>query len=221
MQQAKVQLKKPLLNKQLLSAYLIKPAPISCKRAFTDMSSTDGQKVLMAKIGAAHGIRGEVRVKPYGDDPLSFTDYGVLTTRDGAKSFEVEKARVQKTVVITKFRQVKDRNQAEELNGVELFVDRDQLPEPEEDEFYYSDLNGLSVVDQNGEQLGKIVAVQDFGAGDLLEIRPKRGRTFYIPFTKEFVPTVLLTEGVVKADLPEDYFSEGKPESSEGVSPDK
>jgi len=185
------------------------------------MTSDSGQKVLMAKIGAAHGIRGEVRVKPFGDDPLSFTDYGILTSKDGGRSFEVERARVQKTVVITKFRNVNDRNQAEELNGVELFVDRGQLPEPDEDEYYYSDLNGLAVVDQNGNALGKIVAVQDFGAGDLLEIRPRRGRTFYIPFTKDFVPEVSVSSGQVTAHLPDDYFSEDNSDSSEAASPDK
>ena len=184
------------------------------------MSSKDGQKVLMAKIGAAHGICGEVRVKPFGDDPLSFTDYGVLTTKDGKRSFEVERARVQKTVVVTKFKEIRDRNQAEDLNGVELFIDRDQLPEPEDDEFYYSDLNGLNVEDRSGELMGKIVAVQDFGAGDLLEIRPKRGRTFYVPFTKEFVPEIKLADGVVTVELPEGYLSEDKPASSE-ASPDK
>ncbi len=183
------------------------------------MTSSDKQKVLMARIGAAHGIRGEVRVKPFGDDPLSFTDYGVLTTRDG-KSFEVDKARVQKTVVITKFKEIRDRNQAEELNGVELFIDRDQLPAPEDDEFYYSDLNGLSVLDRAGDLLGKIVAVQDFGAGDLLEIRPKRGRTFYVPFTREFVPEISLEEGRVLLDLPEDYLSDDKPGPSDDV-PDR
>ncbi|EAV42736.1 16S rRNA processing protein RimM [Stappia aggregata IAM 12614] len=178
------------------------------------MTSEDDQKVLMAKIGAAHGIRGEVRVKPYGDDPLSFADYGILTTRDGKRSFEVERARVQKTVVITKFKGITDRNQAEELNGIDLFIDRDQLPEPEEDEFYYSDLTGLDVLDQTGETLGKIIAVQDFGAGDLLEVRPKRGRSFYIPFTKDFVPEIDLENGRVCVSLPEDYFSEGTPEPS-------
>lgn len=185
------------------------------------MSKSDSQKVLMAKIGAAHGIRGEVRVKPFGGDPLSFTDYGVLTTKDGKQSFEVERARVQKTVVVTKFKEIRDRNQAEELNGTELYIERDQLPEPEEDEFYYSDLNGLGVLDQAGEPLGKIVAVQDFGAGDLLEIRPKRGRTFYIPFTREFVPEISLADGRVTVDLPEDYLSEGEPASSEEEAPDR
>lgn len=184
------------------------------------MTKSDKDMVLMAKIGAAHGIRGEVRVKPFSDDPLSFTDYGVLTTRDGKLSFEVERARVQKTVVVTKFKEIKDRNRAEELNGVELFVSRDMFPEPEDDEFYYSDLNGLSVFDREGETLGKIVAVQDFGAGDLLEVRPPRGRTFYVPFTKEFVPEISLAEKSVIVDLPEDYFSEEKPDSSADA-PDK
>jgi 16S rRNA processing protein RimM len=186
------------------------------------MSSEETQKVLMARIGAAHGIRGEVRVKPFGDDPLSFTDYGVLTTKDGNQSFDVQTARVQKTVVITKFKQVTDRNRAEELNGVELYIDRSQLPETEDDEFYYSDLNGLAVRDPAGEPLGKIVAVQDFGAGDLLEIRPKRGKTFYIPFTKDFVPEINLDGGFVTSDIPDDYLSEERPDpESPGDSPDK
>ncbi|PVB62025.1 ribosome maturation factor RimM [Labrenzia sp. 011] len=178
------------------------------------MSTSDDRKVLMAMIGAAHGIRGEVRVKPFGDDPLSFTDYGVLTTKDGKRSFEVEHARVKKTVVITRFKGITDRNQAEELNGVELYIRRDQLPETEDDEFYYSDLNGLDVFDQSGDMLGKIVSVQDFGAGDLLEIRPKRGGTFYVPFTKDFVPDISLAEKRVNVVLPDDYFSEGEPEPS-------
>lgn len=185
------------------------------------MSAKETQKVLMAKIGAAHGIRGEVRVKPFGDDPLSFTDYGILTTKDGKQSFEVQNARVQKTVVVTKFKEVTDRNRAEELNGVELYIDRDQLPDTDDDEFYYSDLNGLIVKDPGGEALGKIVAVQDFGAGDLLEIRPKRGKTFYIPFTKDFVPEINLEAGFVAVDLPEDYLSDEKPSESSGASPDK
>ena len=184
------------------------------------MSSSETSPVLMATIGAAHGIRGEVRVKPYGDDPLSFTDYGALTTKDGKRSFEVVSARVKKTVVITKFKEIGDRNQAEALNGTDLYIGRDQLPETEEDEFYYSDLNGLNVVDPAGEPLGKIVAVQDFGAGDLLEVRPKRGKTFYAPFTKDFVPTIELDKGQIVLDLPEDYLSEETSGSSEEA-PDK
>lgn len=176
------------------------------------MAETAGSKILMAIIGAAHGIRGEVRVKPYGDDPLSFTDYGVLTTKDGSRTFEVEAARVQKTVVITRFKGIRDRNEAETLNGVELYIDRDQLPETDEDEFYYSDLVGLAVHDPAGERIGKVIAVENFGAGDLLEIRPLRGKTYYIPFTGAFVPAVDMDGGVVTVDLPDDYLSEAKPD---------
>lgn len=179
------------------------------------MSSNETPRVLMARIGAAHGIRGEVRVKPFGDDPLSFTDYGVLTTKDGQQSFEVMAARVQKTVVITKFKEITDRNRAEELNGTDLYIDRDKLPETDEDEFYHSDLDGLNVLDPSGEPLGKIVAVQDFGAGDLLEIRPRRGRTYYVPFTKDFVPDIQIAKGHVTVALPEDYLSDEKLESED------
>ena len=178
------------------------------------MDDSESSPVLLARIGAAHGIRGEVRVKSFGDDPLSFTDYGTLKTKDGARSFDVERARIQKTVVVTKFAGIDDRNAAEELNGVDLYVDRDQLPEPEDDEFYHSDLIGLQILDQAGEMLGKILAVHDFGAGDLIEVRPPRGRSFYIPFTMEFVPEIDLNAGIVRCDLPEDYFSEGEPEPS-------
>ncbi|EFO32302.1 16S rRNA processing protein RimM [Roseibium sp. TrichSKD4] len=171
------------------------------------MSETDNSLVLMARIGAAHGIRGEVRVKAFGDDPLSFTDYGELITKSGDTTFEVERARIQKTVVVTKFKGINDRNAAEELNGVELFVHRDQLPELEDDEFYHDDLVGMAVTDLEGTDLGKVVMVQDFGAGDLLEVRPKRGPTFYMPFSKAFVPEIDIENRVVKADLPDDYFS--------------
>lgn len=167
----------------------------------------------MARIGAAHGIRGEVRVKPFGDDPLSFTDYGPLVTQDGKRCFDVQKARIQKTVVITQFVGIKDRNQAEELNGIDLYVYRHQLPDPEEDdEFYHTDLTGLAVQDPFETPLGVLVAVQDFGAGDLLEIRPQAGKTFYVPFTKAYVPSVNLENGVVTVDLPKDYFSESTSE---------
>lgn len=179
------------------------------------MGDIDKSRVLMATIGAAHGIQGEVRVKPHGNDPLSFTDYGPLSTEDGKRVFEVLKVRVKKTVVVTRFKGIESRNQAEELNGLNLYISRDQLPKPDEDEFYYSDLKGLGVTDASGTSLGEVVGVQDFGAGDLLEVRPKRGRTFYVPFTKEFVPEIDLNAGVVRTDLPADYFSEERLDESD------
>ncbi|ADZ68532.1 ribosome maturation factor RimM [Polymorphum gilvum] len=174
--------------------------------------SSASDRILMARIGAAHGVRGEVRVKPFGDDPLSFADYGPLETADGSRRFEVVGARVQKTVVITRFKGIDDRTAAEALNGLDLYVPRERLPEPGDDEFYHADLIGLEAVDAAASRFGTVVAVQDFGAGDLLEIRPDRGRSFYVPFTQAFVPTVDLAAGRVVLDLPDDYLSEGTDE---------
>ncbi|NBN80200.1 ribosome maturation factor RimM [Microvirga tunisiensis] len=172
------------------------------------MTGAPQDKILMAVVGAAHGIRGEVRVKPYGDDPLSFTDYGPLETADGTRRLTVATARVQKTVVITKFKGINDRNAAEALNGLELYVPRDRLPEPDEDEFYHTDLIGLTAVTDSGEPLGRVVTVQNFGAGDLLEIRPSSGKSYFLPFTQAFVPSVDLDGGTVTCVLPPDYLSD-------------
>uniref|UniRef100_UPI003BAB5C25 ribosome maturation factor RimM n=1 Tax=Stappia sp. TaxID=1870903 RepID=UPI003BAB5C25 len=173
-------------------------------------------RILIARIGAPHGVRGEVRVKPYGDDPLSFTDYGPLETLDGKRRFEVISARVQKSVVVTRFKGVDDRNAAEALNGLDLYVERDALPElDDEDEFYHTDLLGLEAAAPSGERLGEIVALPDFGAGTLVEIRPGAGPTFYVAFTRECVPKIDLENGRVVVILPEETESpkEGEAEA--------
>jgi 16S rRNA processing protein RimM len=167
------------------------------------------ERILMARIGAAHGIRGEVRVKPFGDDPLSFTDYGPLETADGKRRLTVSAARVQKNMVITRFKGVDDRNAAEALNGLDLYIPRSALPElDEDDDFYHADLLGLRALSADGEALGKVVAVPDFGAGTLLEIRPDIGASFFVPFTRDAVPQVDLAEGRVTVVRPPDYEDE-------------
>ncbi|MTI18457.1 ribosome maturation factor RimM [Rhodobacteraceae bacterium RKSG542] len=177
------------------------------------MASKPEDLILMAQIGAAHGIRGEVRVKPYGDDPLSFTDYGRLVTVDGSRKFKVTRARVQKTVVVTKFEGINDRNAAEALNGTKLYITRDKLPETEdEDEFYHTDLIGLPVYGESGDRHGRVVAVVNFGAGDLLEVAPATGSTIYFPFTKEVVPVINLEEGTVTVIPPIGFFEAGEKE---------
>lgn len=174
-------------------------------------------RILIARIGAPHGVRGEVRVKPYGDDPLSFTDYGPLETLDGKRRFEVISARVQKSVVVTRFKGVDDRNGAEALNGLDLYVSRDALPELEDDdEFYHTDLLGLSAVSPSGDRLGEIVALPDFGAGTLVEIRPDAGPTFYVAFTRECVPEIDLEGGRVVVVLPEETESPREGEADAG-----
>nr|WP_248304823.1 ribosome maturation factor RimM [Breoghania sp. L-A4] len=170
----------------------------------------------MAQIGAAHGIKGEVRVKPFGEDPLALGSYGPLETQDGSRRFEVETLRAQKAMLIVRFKGVGDRNAAEALNGINLFLSRDVLPEPEdEDTFYQADLIGLEVVDVQGNALGGVVSVQDFGAGDLLEIASKGGRSFYIPFTLEVVPEIDLEAGRVVVDPPEGLMADAERDKAE------
>lgn len=168
-----------------------------------------GNRIAIARFGAAHGIRGEVRVKPYGDDPLALSSYGPLETRDGTVRYEIVSLRPQKSMVIARVKGIDNRNAAEALNGVELYVSRDRLPEPEdEDEFYHADLIGMTAVTPHDAVLGKIAGVPNFGAGDLLEIRPKDGASFYVPFTRAFVPQIEVRERRVVVELPDNYFSD-------------
>lgn len=161
--------------------------------------------VLMAQIGAAHGIRGEVRVKTFTDDPLALGDYGSLWSGDGRK-FKLTNMRPQKTVLVVKFKGINHRDEAEALNGLELFVDRSALPDDTEDnEFYVADLIGCDVIDEKDEMVGTILAVPDFGAGSLLEIAPqghKGGQSWFLDFTEENAPEVDLTNRTVRIVQP-------------------
>lgn len=151
-------------------------------------------KILLAQIGAPHGIRGEVRVKPFGE-PEMLDQYGKLETADGRK-LKIKRMRPQKNMLIVKFEGVNTREEAEALNRVELFIERSKLPEPEEEEFYIEDLIGMKAISETGEPLGHVLAVPNFGAGDMLEIKPQNtSTTFYIPFTKAAVPEINFDEG--------------------------
>lgn len=146
--------------------------------------------IQLAVIGAAHGIKGEVRVKAFTGDPLAIGDYGPLRTKDG-RELVVMQARPAKEVVVVRFKGVNDRNAAEALNGTELFVARDRLPDDlEEDEFYHVDLIGLDVVDEEGVTLGTVVTVHDFGAGEMLDVGGRGFKPVLIPFTRAAVPLV-------------------------------
>jgi 16S rRNA processing protein RimM len=157
--------------------------------------------VLMAKIGGAQGLRGEVRVSSYTDDPMALGDYGNLVSADG-RVFEILEVREGKNVVVIRFRGVNDRNAAEALNGLELFVDRDNLPDEEldDDEFYYADLEGLEAVDAEGNSYGAVSAVFDFGAGDLLELKGAGRRPTLIPFSEAAVLEIDLDAGKILID---------------------
>jgi len=151
--------------------------------------------ICVAKIGAAHGVRGEVKLWPFTEDPLAVTRYGPLSTRDGAREFEVVRAREAKGFLVASLKGISSRNEAEALNGLELYVPRERLPAPDEDEYYHADLIGLAAVTPSGEPLGRVVAIHNFGAGDIVEIAPPKGPTLMLPFSNAVVPTVDIAGG--------------------------
>ncbi|MGJ4940835.1 ribosome maturation factor RimM [Bradyrhizobium sp. HKCCYLS1011] len=160
------------------------------------------QKICVARIGAAHGVRGEVRLWTFTEDPLAVLHYGPLTTKDGGRSYEVAKAREAKDHLVATIKGVTDRNAAERLNGLELYVPRDRLPETDDDEYYHADLIGLAAETTAGEPLGRVIAIHNFGAGDIIEIAPPSGSTIMLPFSNAVVPTVDIAGGRVLIELP-------------------
>lgn len=160
----------------------------------------------MGRIGAAHGIKGEVRITSFTEEPLALADYGPLATDKPGLVIEIESARATTNVLVARLKGVTDRNAAEKLNGVELYVDRDKLPPTaDEDDFYHADLIGLEARLIDGSVLGTVTAIPNFGASDLIEVRDGRsGDTFLYPFTKQVVPEVHLSEGYLVIEVPLD-----------------
>lgn len=158
-------------------------------------------RICLATIGAPHGVKGELRVKSYTGDPLAFGDYGPLTDAKG-RTFEVLEVRPSKAVVVARFKGINTRELAEALNGVDLYIDRAMLPdeELEEDEFFHEDLIGLEVRDSEGLRIGKVIALHDFGGGDLLEITHGGKRGVMVPFTKAAVPVIDVAGGFVTVE---------------------
>lgn len=157
--------------------------------------------VLMGTIGAAQGLRGEVRVKAYTLDPTALGDYGNLHSADG-RVFEVLEVREAKNVVVVRFRGINDRNAAEALKGLELYIERDKLPDEEldDDEFFYADLEGMEAVDETGRSHGTVTGIFDFGAGDLLELKGPGKRPVLIPFSEAAVLEVDFENGKLLID---------------------
>ena len=162
-------------------------------------------RICVARIDGPHGIGGEVKVKSFTADPLAVKDYGPLQSEDGSASFEIETVRAAKGHLVARLRGVADRDAAERLRNVRLFVPRERLPAAGADEFYHADLIGLVAVTPEGIEIGTVVAVHDFGAGDILELKPRAGRmTLMLPFTEMFVPNVDLADRrIVVAPTPE------------------
>ena len=175
----------------------------------------------MGRIGAAHGIKGEVRITAFTADPLSIADFGPLETDRKDLVITIAKARLAKTVVIATLKGVTDRNAAEKLNGVSLYVDRDRLDTPEDDEFYHADLIGLEARLEDGEVLGTISRIENFGAVDLVDIALRTTRkSTYFPFTKAVFPSIFVKDGYVIVRPPEGWL-EDTPRDPEDVDPDE
>jgi 16S rRNA processing protein RimM len=160
-------------------------------------------KLLMGRIGAAHGIKGEVRIQSFTEDPLALASYGPLSTNKPGLTIKILAARTTTNVLVARLEGINDRNAAEKLNGVELYVDRALLPDTDDDDFYHADLIGLKARLADGSEIGEVMAVPNFGAGDLLEIRdPRSGDTYLYPFSKAVVPEVRVADGYLLIDPP-------------------
>jgi 16S rRNA processing protein RimM len=163
----------------------------------------DGERILLGRIVAAHGIRGDLLVRTYTDAPEAIGSYGPLADADGQCSFKLRVLRVTAKGVVARIAGISDRNGAEALAGTDLYVARTQLPVAEEGAFYHADLIGLAAIARDGSEVGRVVGVHNFGAGDLIEVALGGSRrTELVPFTAQFVPEVDLARQVVVIELP-------------------
>jgi 16S rRNA processing protein RimM len=167
----------------------------------------DGARVCLGQIGAAHGVRGEVRLRSFTSDPAAIADYGPLETEDG-RVLEIETLRPAKDHFVVRLAGIRDRDAASALTNAKLYVPRERLPQTEgADEFYHADLIGLAAVDQTGRTLGTVVAIHNFGAGDLIEVRPQAGgNTELVPFDVTHAPEVDIASGRIVIQPPEGMF---------------
>ena len=194
------------------------PSPALRRKGGEGAADTDptGDLVVLGEFGRAHGLRGEVRLKSFTGDPEAIASYGPLLAGPG-RTLALKGVRPAPggapDLLIARVEGVTTREAAQALNGVRLYLPRDTLPTPDlDDEFLLADLVGLSVETASGEVIGTVVAVPNYGGGDLLEIAPARGPTALLPFTKAFFPVVDLVGRRVVADPPEDLFAPARPE---------
>ena len=165
------------------------------------------ERICVARIGAAHGIKGEVKLWTFTADPAAVADYGPLESQDGTQRFEIEALRPAKDHLVARLSGVRDRDAAERLTNLDLYVARERLPAPAAEEFYHADLIGLRAEDRDGTALATIVGIHDFGAGDLLELRPPGAAdTVLMPFNAATVPVVDIAGGRIVIDPPQGLF---------------
>ena len=165
------------------------------------MSGKD--RVLLGDIGAAHGLKGEVRLRSFTEAPVAIADYGPLEDETGGKAIEIESVRPGPKGLIARIKGVTTREGAEALTGTKLYVPRDRLPEAEEGAYYHSDLIGLEAYDAFDVQIGTVVAMYNFGAGDIIEVKLlSGGDNLLLPFTDATVPEIDTEERRLTLVLP-------------------
>lgn len=172
------------------------------------LRGNDEKRVCMGVVGAPHGVRGAVRIKSFTDIPEAIANYGPLEDESGERrlALRVVGGAKGEGMVIATLSGVTDRDRAEALRGLRLYAPRAALPVPDEDEFYHTDLVGLAAQHEDGTVLGTVVAVHDFGAGDVIEIARDEGQPVLVPFTRAAVPVVDIAGGRVVVDPPDGLF---------------
>lgn len=175
----------------------------------TETAVTD-RLILVGQVAGGFGVKGEVRVTAFTADPLALTAYGPLLRADGSVGLTLTSARPDKTGIVGRAKEIATKEQADALRGLKLHVPRERFPEPEEDEFYLADLIGLEARDVADVVIGRVKSVQNFGAGDMLEIAPASGgQTWYLPFTREAAPEIHVPDGWLRVIRPAEV---GEPE---------
>lgn len=161
------------------------------------------KRILIGEITTAHGIKGYVKVRAYVEDETLLEHSGVHDAEIGGKPVHITLKSGVKSSWIAEVKGVIDRNEAETLRGTKLYLERDVFPDTDEGEYYVEDLKGLRVIDKDGKEIGTVLDVDNFGASDIIDIKPLSGPSFYIPFTDETVLGVDFDAGTVTVDMPE------------------
>ncbi len=159
------------------------------------------EKICLGAIVGVHGIRGEVKVKTFTEDERNLTKYGRLLNEAGDREFDLKIVGHSKELLRIKVNGIDDRNLAENLIGTKLYIERSRLPEPKENEFYHADLIGLEARSTDGEKIGTVNALYNFGAGDLIELKMADGSLEMLPFTMEYVPKIDIKNGFIIVEM--------------------
>lgn len=163
--------------------------------------------ICVGVIVAPHGIKGEVKIHSYTEQAEDLTAYGPIYNQSGTKTFRVKIKHVKGDAVIASLEGYPDRNSIETLRGMKLYIPREALPEPEEEEFYHEDLLNMKVVLPDATSFGTVKAIYNFGAGDVMEIALASGKTELLPFTKAVFPVINFKEGFLEAHLPQELIA--------------